>query len=87
LVLGAVAAFLGWLLAALLMAAGVRPLGWVLLAAAAATLAAATLYARTKAFRPVEVFGFALACILLEWPILGLVTLLILSWAHIAKWQ
>jgi hypothetical protein len=86
-VVAAVAAFLGWPFAVLLLVVGARPLGWVLIAAAVATVAAATLYARPRSFRTVEVFGFAFACIMLEWPILALVTLLILSWAHVAKWE
>jgi hypothetical protein len=82
-----VAAFVGWLLAVLLLLVGLRPLGWVLLAAAVTSLALVTLYARARAFRPWEVFGFSFACIVLEWPVLGLVTLLILSWAHVTKWE
>jgi hypothetical protein len=50
-------------------------------------LALVTPYARARALRPFEVSGFTFACIALEWPILGLVTLLIFSWAHVANWQ
>jgi hypothetical protein len=83
----AVAAFLGWLLATLMLVVGLRPLGWVLLAAAAVTLAVAMLYARVRALRPSELAAFLFACMMLEWPILGFVTLLILSWARVAKWE
>jgi hypothetical protein len=83
----AVAAFVGWLLATLLLVVGLRPLGWVLLAAAAVTLVAVMLYARVRALRPSEVAAFSFACMMLEWPILGFVTLLILSWAGVAKWE
>jgi uncharacterized membrane protein YjjB (DUF3815 family) len=71
-VAAAVAAFLGWLFATLLLVAGMRPLGWVLLAAAVVTLAVTTLYARASRFRPFEVFGFTFAYIVLEWPLLAL---------------
>ena len=86
-VVAAVAAFLGWLLVVLLLVVGALALGWVLLTTAAATLALVTLYARARALRPFEVSGFTFACIALEWPILGLVTLLIFSWAHVANWE
>lgn len=83
----AVAAFLGWLLATLLLVIGARPLGWVVFGAAVVTLAAAMLYARVRALRPSEVAALALACMVLLWPVLGFVTLLILSWAGVAHWE
>jgi hypothetical protein len=82
-----VAAFVGWLLATLLLVIGARPLGWVVLGAAVVTLAAALLYARARALRPSEVAAFSFACILLSWPVLGFVTLLIVSWAGVAHWE
>lgn len=83
----AVAAVLGWLLATLLLVVGARPLGWVVLGAALVTLAVVMLYARVRALRSSEVAAFLFACVLLSWPVLGLVTLLILSWAGVAKWE
>jgi len=82
----AVAATLGWSLATLLLVVGVRPLGWVVLGTAALTLTAAMVYARASALRPSEVVGFSFACIVLAWPVLAFATLLILSWAGVAKW-
>jgi len=86
-VVAAAAAFLGWLFAVLLLVLGVRPLGWALCGAAVSALALAALYALARRLRPFEVAGFAFACIMLEWPVLALVTLLILSLAHVAKWE
>ncbi len=83
----AVGAFLSWLLATLLVIIGIRPLGLVLIGAAAVTLTVLTLYARATALRPLEVFGFSLACILLQWPFLGFATLFMLSWTGVAKWE
>ncbi len=83
----AVAAVLGWLLATLLLIVGARPLGWVVLGAAVFTVAAAALYARARALRPSEVAAFSFAAMVLSWPVLGFVTLLILSWAGVAKWE
>jgi hypothetical protein len=82
-----VAAFAGFLLAVLLLVVGLRPLGWVLLAVAVATVALATLYGRARSVKPAEALGFTFACIVLEWPVLGFATLLVLSWAHVAKWE
>lgn len=83
----AAAAFFGWLFAVLLLVLGVRPLGWVLCGAGLSALALAALYALWRRLRPFEVAGFAFACIMLEWPILALMTLLVLSWAHVANWE
>ncbi|MHB8492677.1 MAG: hypothetical protein ACYDA6_10770 [Solirubrobacteraceae bacterium] len=85
-VVAGVAALLGWLLAVLLVVAGVRPLGWVLLSTATVTVGLATLLGRARGFKPFEVLGFTFACILLEWPPLVLVSLAILGWNHVARW-
>jgi hypothetical protein len=81
------AAVLGWMLAVLLVAVGVRPAGWVFLGAAMAALALVSLYARARRMRTFEIFGFTCACITLEWPLLFLATLVILSWAGDLKWE
>ncbi len=80
------AAFAGWVLATVLLLAGARSLGWVAIAAVALALLAAALYARTRGLRAAEVAAFALACLLLASPVLGLVTLVVLSWAGVAHW-
>lgn len=85
--MAAAAAFLGWLLATLLLVVGIRPAGWVLLGSAAVTLIAATGYARVTTLGAAEVAAFSFACILLSWPVLGLVTLLVFSWAGIGHWE
>jgi len=79
LLVAAAAAILGWALAALLVSLGIRPLGSVLLGCAIAAVAAATLYARARKRRPLEAFAFAFACILLEWPVLAVLTLIIVG--------
>jgi hypothetical protein len=71
----AAAAFLGWLLVVVLLVVGVRPLGLVLLVSALVTIAATGLWARWRAVQPSVLAGFTFACIMLEWPILALVTL------------
>jgi hypothetical protein len=83
----AAAALLGWLFVVLLLILGVRPLGWVLCGAAVSALALALLYARARRLNPFQVFAFAFACIMLEWPVLALLILLILSWTHVARWE
>lgn len=83
----AVAALLGWLLATLLLVVGARPLGWVVLGAAVVTLTGAMLYARVRRCALTEAAAFSFACMVLSWPVLGFVTLLILSWAGVAKWE
>jgi hypothetical protein len=80
------APFVGWLLATALLLAGVRSLGWIALAALAATLLAGTLYGRGRAVPLSEFAAFTLAFALLEWPVLGILTLLLLSWAGVAHW-
>jgi hypothetical protein len=77
---GAPAALIGWLFVVLLAVVGVRPVWLVLLAAVVATLALTTLYERRWGFRPFEVFSYTFACIVLEWPVLFLVTLVIAYW-------
>lgn len=80
-VVAATAALLGWLVAVLLTAVvGVRP-GWmVLLGAAMTTLALVPLYARIRGFGRFEVIAYTSACIVLEWPVLFLVTLAVAYW-------
>jgi len=73
----AIAATAGWLIAVLALIVGVRPLGWVLVGAAVATLLLATSFMRGRARRHVERAGMTFACITLLWPILALVTLVI----------
>ena len=74
-----VAAVLGWLLVVLLLVVGARPLGWVALLAAAVTLAAAMLYARIRALQASLVGAFSFAFMVLSWPLLGLVTLVVVG--------
>jgi hypothetical protein len=81
------AAVLGWLFAVLLLVVGVRPAGWVFLGAAMTALALVALYARVRRMRTFEVFGFTCACITLEWPLLALATVVILSWAGALTWE
>jgi hypothetical protein len=69
----AIAAFLGWLLV-ILLALGRVPVGWALLAAAAATLALTALYAHASRLRPLEVAGLTFVCITLEWLVLAVAT-------------
>jgi hypothetical protein len=83
----AVAAILGWLLATVLLIVGARPLGWVVLGSGVVTLAAATLYARVRGLRLFEVAAFSFACMVLAWPVVGFLSLFILSWAGVAKWE
>jgi hypothetical protein len=85
--IGLAAALLGWLALTVLLLAGVRPLGWVLLSVVVATLVGAALYASARALERFEVVGFTFACMLLAWPPLALVTLLLLSWANAATWD
>jgi hypothetical protein len=80
------AAVLGWLFGVLLLVVGVRPAGWVFLGAAMAALAVVALYARVRRMRTFEVFGFTCACITLEWPLLYLLTLVMLGWTGVLKW-
>jgi uncharacterized membrane protein YphA (DoxX/SURF4 family) len=81
------AAALGWLLACALLVAGVRPLGWVLLAALVMTLAAPAVHAG-RAGRPrTEATAFTLAAVMLSWPPLAVVTLLVFSWTGALSWQ
>jgi hypothetical protein len=86
-VVAASAAFLGWLFAVLLLTLGLRPLGLVLCVAGVCALTVATVYGLVRKLRAVELLGYAFACIMLEWPILVFPTLLILTWAHVAKWE
>ena len=81
------AAMLGWLVAVLLVVVGVRPAGWVFVGAAMTALALVSLYARVRRMRTFEIFGFTCACITLEWPLLFLATLVVLSWAGGLKWE
>lgn len=83
----AVATILGWLLATALLIVGARPLGWVVLGSGLVTLAGAILYARARGLRLSEVAAFSFACMVLAWPILGFLSLFILSWVGVAKWE
>ena len=75
----AIAATAGWLIAVLALVVGVRPLGWVLVGAAVATLVSAGSFLRGRPRGHVENAGMTFACIILLWPILALVTLAIAS--------
>jgi hypothetical protein len=87
-VVAAAAALLDWLVATALLIIVLRPLRWVLLGCAAATLAVVALYARGKTSRPPsEVVGLTFAFLMLEWPFLGLGTLLVLSSTTSTGWQ
>jgi zinc transporter ZupT len=77
--IAALTAFAGWLLALVLAIVGM-PFGWALLAGGLIALALVTVYAQAKEPRPSEVFAFAFACIMLEWPVLLLLTLLVSIW-------
>jgi hypothetical protein len=91
-VLAGFEALLGWLLAVVLLLLGARPLAWVLGATAGLVLILTVAHAFGRHMlgkRPqaLERCGLALVCIALEWPILGIVTLVILSYAGVAKWE
>ncbi len=67
------AAFAGFLVALLLGMVGVRPAGWAVLAGVVTAAVAAAALAGRGGVPPATVLGFTLACLLIEWPILGLV--------------
>lgn len=69
-----------------LIAAGVRPVGWVLLGVAVATGVTSALYARMGGMRPIELAAFTVACMLLEWPVLALIVVGALSEIGVSTW-
>jgi hypothetical protein len=74
-----VAALAGWLFVVLLLGIGLRPLGAALALGFVCALAVATAYALTRRRSVAAVLAFTFACALLEWPLLALLSLLLLS--------
>lgn len=77
----AIAATAGWLTAVLALIVGVRPVGWVLVGAAAVTVLTTAGVCRGRGTRHPGSAGVTFACIMVGWPILALVTLVIVSLA------
>lgn len=70
---------LGWLLFTALLLTGLTSFGVAGVIAIAVTLTLATLYGSRQLIRPLEAFGFTFACMMLMWPVLGVLTLAILG--------
>jgi hypothetical protein len=87
-----VEAFLGWLLAVAALVLGLRPLGWVLGGAAWLSLCTAPAHAiarraRGKRAQALERTALVFALIMLEWPVLSVATVIILSYAGVLRWE
>jgi hypothetical protein len=78
---------LGWLLLCLLLAMGVRPLGWLLGAVAVTTVAVPALLAHGSGRASNELGAFTFAALMLCWPPLAALTLAVLSLTGTVHWQ
>ena len=83
----ALAAFFGWLLCTLVLLVGARPLGWVASGSAVVTLVLASVYAHTRALKAVETASLTLAFVVVEWLLLAIPTLSVLSWLGVGHWE
>jgi hypothetical protein len=85
-------ALIGWLFLVVVLLLGARPLGWLLCAAAVLVLMLALLTALKRRAAGKRALAYeqcvlAFVSIMLEWPVLAILTLVVLSYAGVGHWE
>ena len=85
-------ALICWLLLVAVLLLGARPVGWLLCAAAVLVVMLALLTALIRRATGRQALAYehcvaAFVSIMLEWPVLAIVTLVVLSFAGVGHWE